>query len=35
MKVKKIPTNGNNPHQQQGEKMKNKKAKKTHVVGKQ
>ncbi len=35
MNVKKLRTNGNNPHQQQGEKKKNKKTKKTHAVGKQ
>jgi len=35
MKVKKLHTNGNNPHQQQGEKRKNKKTKKTHALGKQ
>jgi hypothetical protein len=35
MKVKKVRTNDNNPHQQQGEKRKNKRAKKTHALGKQ
>jgi hypothetical protein len=35
MKVKKLCTNGNNSHQQRGEKRKNKKAKKIHALGKQ